>query len=205
MLKLFLPPFECPYWTVACVTILCVCVCVCVCVRERERERERAQSCPTLCDPYGLCSSVHGVLQGRRVEWVAVPFSRASSTPRDWTQVSCIAGRLFPIWATMGAPSSSRLLFYYWYSSHWLLGEKSFASTKESESVSCSARLFRTPWTIARRSPLSMGFSRQGYWSRLPFPSPEDLPDPGIEPESSALAGGFFTAWAIKEVSGDVK
>ena len=46
------------------------------------------------------------------------------------------------------------------------------------------------------QAPLSMGFSRQEYWSELPFPSPEDLPDPGIKPTSlisPALAGGFFT------------
>ena len=48
-------------------------------------------------------------------------------------------------------------------------------------------RLFATPWTIAYKAPLSMGFSRQGYWSGLPFPSPEDLPDPGIEPGSPTL------------------
>ena len=45
-------------------------------------------------------------------------------------------------------------------------------------------RLFVTPWTVARQAPLSMGFSRQEYWSRLPFPSPGDLPNPGIEPGS---------------------
>ena len=44
-----------------------------------------------------------------------------------------------------------------------------------------------TPWTVACQAPLSMGFSRQEYWSGLPFPSPGDLPDPGIEPESPAL------------------
>jgi len=49
-----------------------------------------------------------------------------------------------------------------------------------------------TPWTIACKPPLSMGFPRQEYWSWLPFPFPGDL-DPGIEPESPALAGGFFT------------
>ena len=43
-----------------------------------------------------------------------------------------------------------------------------------------------TPWTIACQAPLSMGFSRQEYWSGLPFPSPGDLPDPGIEPGSPA-------------------
>ena len=46
-----------------------------------------------------------------------------------------------------------------------------------------------TPWTVARHAPLSMGFSRQEYWSGLPFPSPRDLPNPGIKPASPALAG----------------
>ena len=44
-----------------------------------------------------------------------------------------------------------------------------------------------TPWTVAHQAPLSVGFSRQEYWSRLPFPSPRDLPDPGIKPESPAF------------------
>ena len=48
-------------------------------------------------------------------------------------------------------------------------------------------RLFATPWTVAYQAPPFMGFSRQEYWSGLPFPSPEDLPDPGIEPGSPAL------------------
>ena len=48
-------------------------------------------------------------------------------------------------------------------------------------------RLFATTWTVACQAPLSMGFSRQEYWSGLPFPSPGDLPDPGIEPRSPAL------------------
>ena len=47
-------------------------------------------------------------------------------------------------------------------------------------------------WTVARQAPLSMGLSRQEYWSGLPFPPPGDLPNPGIEP-SSALTSGFFT------------
>ena len=52
---------------------------------------------------------------------------------------------------------------------------------------------FVTPWTVACQAPLSMGFPRQEYWNGLPFPSPGDLPEPGIEPMSSALAGRFFT------------
>ena len=52
-----------------------------------------------------------------------------------------------------------------------------------------------TPWTVAHQGLLSMGFSRQEYWSELPYPPPGDLPDPGIEPVSlmsPALVGGFF-------------
>ena len=64
------------------------------------------------------------------------------------------------------------------------------------------ARLFVTLWTVACQAPLSMGFSRQEYQSGLPYPPPEDLPDPGIKPvslTSPALAGGFFTACATWE------
>ena len=53
--------------------------------------------------------------------------------------------------------------------------------------VTKSCPTLATPWTIARQAPLSMGFSRQEYWSGLPFPSPGDLPDPGIEPGFPAL------------------
>ena len=51
---------------------------------------------------------------------------------------------------------------------------------------------FVTLWTVAHKTPLSMGFPRQKYWSGLLFPSPEDPPDPGIKPVFPALAGGFF-------------
>ena len=55
-------------------------------------------------------------------------------------------------------------------------------------------QLFETPWTIAHQAPLSMRFPRQKYRNGLPFPSSEDLPDPGIKPVSPTLAGIFFTA-----------
>ena len=48
-------------------------------------------------------------------------------------------------------------------------------------------QLFVTPWAVTYQAPLSMGFSRQEYWNGLPFPSPGDLPDPGIEPRSPTL------------------
>ena len=64
--------------------------------------------------------------------------------------------------------------------------------------------LFATPWTVARQAPLSVGFSRQEYWSGLPCPLPGDPPDPGIKPESlksPASAGRFFTTMATWECS----
>ena len=57
-------------------------------------------------------------------------------------------------------------------------------------------QFFVTPWTVAHQAPLSMGLSRQEYWSELPFPSPADLPNPVVEtasPVNPALAGSFFT------------
>ena len=142
-----------------------------------------AQSCPTLCDPMDCSlpgSSVHGDSPGKNtgvgchalnqwifptqrlnlglpycrwilyilshqgspriLEWVAYPFSRGSSPPKNQTRVSWIAGRFFTSWATRDSQAS-----------------------------------------------LSMGFSRQEYWSGLPFPSAGDLSNPGIKPTSPAL------------------
>ena len=84
-----------------------------------------AQSCLTLCDsvdysPRG--SSVHGILQARVLEWVAIPFSRGSSQSRDWTRVSWIAGRFFTIWATREARGQWTLgmtiHFFSWFT-YW--------------------------------------------------------------------------------------
>ena len=66
-------------------------------------------------------------------------------------------------------------------------------------------QLFMTPWTVVHQAPLSMGFSREEYWSGWPCPPPGDLPHPGIEPVSlmpPALAGGFFTTSITWEVPG---
>ena len=68
-------------------------------------------------------------------------------------------------------------------------------------SLSC-VLFFVTPRTVVRQAPLSMGFSRQEYWSELPCPPPRDLPDPGVEPtylSSPELAGEFFTSSATWE------
>ena len=63
-------------------------------------------------------------------------------------------------------------------------------------------RLFATLWTVAHQAPVSLGFSRQKYWSWLPCPPPGDLPNPGIKPSSftfPALGGRFFTTSTIRE------
>ena len=79
---------------------------------EEVKWSEVAQSCPTPCDPVD-CSppgfSVHGSLQVRILEWVAISFSRGSSRPRDQTWVSCIAGGFFTIWTTRETP-----FYSYW-------------------------------------------------------------------------------------------
>ena len=82
---------------------MCVCACASLVAR----------LCLTLCDakdcsPPG--SSVHGILQARTLGWVAIPFSRGPSQPRDWTQVSFIVGRFFTIWATREAHKTHMVL-----------------------------------------------------------------------------------------------
>ena len=64
--------------------------------------------------------------------------------------------------------------------------------------------LFATPWTVTHQAPLSMGFPRQEYWSGLPFPSPGDLPGPGIKPESSASAGSLFITEPLGKPHDDI-
>ena len=84
------------------------------------------------------------------LEWVAIPFSRGPSWPRDQTWVSCIAGRFFTVWTIREAPWP-RLLLLSRFSRVWL----------------CV-----TPETAAHQAPPSLGFSKQEHWSGLPFPSP---------------------------------
>ena len=94
--------------------------------------------------PFGLYT-VHGILQARILGWVAVPFSRGSSQPRDQTQVSHIAGGLFTSWAIKKAAAAKSL---------------------QSCPTLCD------PIDGSPPGSPSLGFSRQEYWSGLPFPSP---------------------------------
>ena len=67
------------------------------------------------------------------------------------------------------------------------MGEKlDYSSLFRYVGVLSRVQLFVTPWTVAHQALLSMGFPRQDYWSELPFPSPGELPDPGIKPKSPA-------------------
>ena len=77
-------------------------------------------------------------------------------------------------WGPTESNTTERTHIYIWY------------REKKVKSLS-RVRLFATPWTVAHQAPPSMGFSRQEYWSGLPFPSPRGLPDPGIELGSPAL------------------
>ena len=141
------------------------------------------QSCPILCDPMDCSppgSSVYGILQARILEWVHMPSSRESSLPRD--RNSSPASPALQVDSCTELPGMPMI-----YCEAKLLSH---------------VRLFAIPWTIACQAPLSMGFSRQELCSGLPCPPPEDLPDPGIEPESfmsPALAGEFFTTRATWE------
>ena len=143
------------------------------------------QSCPTLCDP--VAYTVHGILQARILEWVAIPFSGGSSQPRNQTQVSHIADGFFTSWATREALKRLEV--------PWLKRLSTSACTNirkwKYQSLS-HVQLFATPWTVARQPPLSMGFSRQEYWSGYPFPSPGNLWDSGIKPRFLALQADPF-------------
>ena len=90
--------------------------------------------------------------------------------------------------------------FCLWCRRVWHMARWRHSKEKMKGSVSHSViYLFVTPWTVAHQAPLSMEFSRQAYWSGLPFPIPGDLLDPGMEVISPALACGFFITWATRE------
>ena len=160
-----------------------------------------SQSYPILCDPVDCSSpgsSVHGILQARILEWVTISFSRESSLPRDPTQISCTAGRFFAIWATRETPK---------YQSRYGIQNAMKKLNKHTCLIYCvcvcvcvqwlsCVRHFVTPWTVVHQVPLFMEFFRQEYWSGVPFPTPGNLPYPGIKLTSlasPALGGRFFT------------
>ena len=113
---------------------------------------------PMGCSPTG--SPIHGISQARILEWVALSFSRGSSWPRNRTHISCTAGEFF-ITESLGKPLTLFFLVLPLY-------------CYQPISLHPRAHMLShvIPWTSARQTPLSMDFSRQEYWSGLPFPSP---------------------------------
>ena len=102
-----------------------------------QKESEVAQSCPTLCNPIDCSlpgSSVHGIFQVLVLDWIAVSFSRGSSQPRDWTQVSRIVDRRFTIWATREVLIKGKeLLLYSFYEASITLRQKPDKYTRRKE------------------------------------------------------------------------
>ena len=199
---------------------ICIHILFCLCLV--------AQLCSTLCDPMGIlqarilewvaCDLLQGIfptqgsnpgfLHWRQIlyhlshqgsswipEWVVYPFFRASSRPRNWTRISYIAGKFLTSWVTKEVISIYIHIYTHTRTCVCMLAKL----------LHC-VRFFVTLWTITHQAPLSVGFSRQQYWSGLPFPSPRDLPDPGMETKSLVspwLAGRFFTISAMWEYISD--
>ena len=108
----------------------------------KESESEVAQSCPTLCvsmdcSPPGF--SIHEVFQARILEWVVISFSRGSSPPRDRTQVSCIEGRRFTLWATREVLKISRGITF-----SLLLKPTKFSMFYQRQNVTCKVGLLNS-------------------------------------------------------------
>ena len=118
----------------------------------------------------------------------ALPFSAWTCSPK-------VSPWLF--WFIYIRPKS---WVWIWISS--IYGGPFCVSLRHALSHFSTVRLCATPWTVARQAPLSMGFSRQGYWNGLPFPLQGNLTNPGTKPTSlmsPALAGWFFTTSATWE------
>ena len=187
------------------------CVCVCVYIRSV------VQSCQTLstlmdCSPPG--SSVHEIVQARVLECISISYSKAQSQlsylkskvcrPSEgrWAETNSYnllhfafsianASNLPNLWSNR-CPEKlgelcgiSQVIFFLMVVSIIGILPAFFQKMKALVIQSCSTLCH--PWSVACQASLSMEFSRQEYWSGLPFPSPVHLPDPGIKPRSPAL------------------
>ena len=140
------------------------------------KESEVAQSCPTLCDPVDCSppgSSVHGILQARILEWVAISFSKGSSRHRNQTQVSRIASRCFNLWATREAQSEVA------QSCPTLWDPMDYSPPGSSVHGIFQARILE--W-------VTISFSRESSWPR-------------DRTRVSRIAGRHFTVWATRETT----
>ena len=150
----------------------------------------------------------------RQEYWGGLPFPSPGDLPNAWIEPRSPTLQVDSLSAELPKFSSSGLVFLFvvcLYTTlcinyHAIGNVKIQAKPQEGKNWTCMCKhpailnhfalqvkslsrvwLFATPWTVAYQAPLSMGFSRQEYWSGLPFPSPGDLPDPGTEPGSPAL------------------
>ena len=174
---------------------------------------------PMDCSPPG--SSVDGISQTRILGWVSISFSRRSSQPRNQTHVSsALTGEFLTTESLLllqlsrfsrvrllcdpidGSPPGSPVSgILQARTLEWAAISFSNAwKWKRKVKLLSPIRLFATPWTAAWKAPPCMGFSRQEYWSGFPFPSPGDLPNSGIEPESPTSQADAFTVWATREI-----
>ena len=158
--------------------------------KQEGKKSEVSQSCLTLLHPpdCGLPgSSIHEIFQARTLECVAITFCRQGLKSQT---MSCVSlGNIFN-WAIVFL-----LVKWEWYCfKEFLWWLKMNMSSTTCEWSLCHVQLFATPWTVGCWVPPSMGFSKQEYWNGLPFPSPEDLPNSGIEPGSPALQADSLLA-----------
>ena len=169
-----------------------------VCVKNRIKLKKAIQVCTVLPEWSQCCSvmsdslwphcsllgsSVHGILQASILEWVAVPFSRVSSKPRDQTQVFHIAGRFFTIWVTREAPRTLAWVAFTF--------SRGFSWLRNQTRVSWIAGRFFISWARGRPRKLewvAYPFSSRFSWLRN-------------QTRVSCIAGRFFTNWAIREAN----
>ena len=141
-----------------------------------QSEVKVAQSCPTLCDPMDY--TVHGIHQARMLEWVAFPFSRGSSQPRDRTQVSHIAAGFFTIWAIREAQRVDK--WYIFLNTYYLI--KEFLCVKKMYLPKfCGVFVLFCFW-----------------WSCVAFRIP--LPSPGCKPAPPAVEAQSLNHWTTRDV-----
>ena len=168
-------------------------------------------------------SSVHGIFQARVLEWIAISFSRGSSGPRNWTWVSCIAGKRFTVWATREALEDLnpvlKLKFSKIYDFHWKKLNHNIQSyswdidrkkVKAKVPGSCPTLCYSMDYMKVKVTQLCptlcdpMDYTVRGIlqarileWVAVPFPKGSSQPRDWTQ--VSHIAGRFFTNWATRE------
>ena len=119
-----------------------------------------------------------------------IPYDELTSErkkPQAWIRSFCmVRSTTAPLWDGLESWWWNHLIYFASKEKRQKLWVNTYLCTVPKVKVKSFShvRLFATPWNVAHRAPPSMGFCRQEYWSGLPFPSPGDLPNPGIEPRS---------------------